>query len=102
MLELLLTRVAERNLVSAAEGLRFLVLDELHTYRGRQGADVALLVRRVREACKASQLQCIGTSATLAGKPSDRAWCTEECAHRTVCRAAPAAASRCCLASTVT
>ena len=34
----------------AAQGLRFLVLDELHTYRGRQGADVALLVRRVREA----------------------------------------------------
>ena len=25
------------------------MLDELHTYRGRQGADVALLVRRVRE-----------------------------------------------------
>ena len=34
------------------EGLRFLVLDELHTYRGRQGADVALLVRRVREALR--------------------------------------------------
>ena len=28
--------------------LRFVVLDELHTYRGRQGADVALLMRRVR------------------------------------------------------
>ncbi len=25
------------------------MLDELHTYRGRQGADVALLVRRSRE-----------------------------------------------------
>ena len=70
MLELLLTRVVERNLVMAAEGLRFLVLDELHTYRGRQGADVALLVRRVREACKAHQLQCVGTSATLAGPGS--------------------------------
>jgi len=67
MLELLLTRVAERNLVASAEGLRYLVLDELHTYRGRQGADVALLVRRVREACKATELQCVGTSATLAG-----------------------------------
>ena len=32
--------------------LRFLVLDELHTYRGRQGADVAMLVRRVREAMR--------------------------------------------------
>ncbi len=67
MLELILTRVRDRKLLRAAEGLRFLVLDELHTYRGRQGADVALLVRRVREACRASDLQCIGTSATLAG-----------------------------------
>ena len=48
-----------------ARGLRFLVLDELHTYRGRQGADVALLVRRVREAL-ADNLICIGTSATMA------------------------------------
>jgi len=67
MLELILTRPSEKNIVKAALGLRFLVLDELHTYRGRQGADVALLVRRVRDACDAEDLQCIGTSATLAG-----------------------------------
>ncbi len=67
MLELILTRPFERRLVRAAEGLRFLVLDELHTYRGRQGADVALLARRLREATEAAHLQCIGTSATLAG-----------------------------------
>jgi ATP-dependent helicase YprA (DUF1998 family)/very-short-patch-repair endonuclease len=68
MLELILTRPEERKtLVNAAQGLRFLVLDELHTYRGRQGADVAMLVRRVREALSATHLQCIGTSATLAG-----------------------------------
>jgi len=66
MLELILTRVRDRQLVTAANGLKFLVLDELHTYRGRQGADVALLVRRVREACEAEELQCVGTSATLA------------------------------------
>jgi ATP-dependent helicase YprA (DUF1998 family) len=66
MLELVMTRVEERQLVAAAEGLQFLVLDELHTYRGRQGADVALLVRRAREAFKAFELQCIGTSATMA------------------------------------
>lgn len=68
MLELLLTRPEERTaLIRAAGGLRFLVLDELHTYRGRQGADVAMLVRRVREACAAGErLQCIGTSATMA------------------------------------
>jgi ATP-dependent helicase YprA (DUF1998 family)/very-short-patch-repair endonuclease len=67
MLELILTRPLERRLIQAAQNLRFLVLDELHTYRGRQGSDVALLVRRVREACNAGALQCVGTSATLAG-----------------------------------
>ena len=66
MLELLLTRPHERNIVNAARGLKFLVLDELHTYRGRQGADVALLVRRVRNLCESPDLQCVGTSATLA------------------------------------
>ncbi len=70
MLELLLTRPQERNLVRGAQGLRFLVLDELHTYRGRQGSDVAMLVRRVRDALRADQLQCVGTSATLAGSGS--------------------------------
>ena len=52
MLELVLTRPRDRGLIEAAQGLRFLVLDELHTYRGRQGADVALLVRRLRDACE--------------------------------------------------
>jgi ATP-dependent helicase YprA (DUF1998 family) len=66
MAELILTRVHEQGLVRAAQGLQFLVLDELHTYRGRQGADVALLIRRIRDACAADLLQCIGTSATLA------------------------------------
>jgi ATP-dependent helicase YprA (DUF1998 family) len=68
MLELLLTRPEERRtIIQAARGLNFLVLDELHTYRGRQGADVAMLVRRVRDALDAPRLQCVGTSATLAG-----------------------------------
>jgi hypothetical protein len=56
----------ELQLINAAQGLRFLVLDELHTYRGRQGADVAILVRRVRDRLATGQLQCVGTSATLA------------------------------------
>ncbi|MFF3014028.1 DEAD/DEAH box helicase [Streptomyces sp. NPDC057939] len=75
MLELMLTRPEERKeLIGAAKGLRFLVLDELHTYRGRQGADVAMLVRRVREACESPDLQCVGTSATMAtgGTPASR------------------------------
>jgi ATP-dependent helicase YprA (DUF1998 family) len=66
MLELILTRTDERQLVAAAKGLRFLVLDELHTYRGRQGADVAFLARRTRDACEAPKLQHVGTSATMA------------------------------------
>src|SRR5262249_18804645 len=44
--------------------------DELHTYRGRQGADVALLVRRVREACETNHLIHVGTSATLSSEGS--------------------------------
>ena len=67
MLELMLTRPDERaRLATRAKGLQFLVLDELHTYRGRQGADVAMLVRRVRDTCQAyDTLQCVGTSATM-------------------------------------
>jgi len=77
MLELLLTRPFEKGLVNAAKGLRFLVLDELHTYRGRQGADVAMLIRRVRDICNSEALQCVGTSATLAGPGSFDAQRTE-------------------------
>lgn len=65
MLELMLTRPREAPLVQASVGLRFLVLDELHTYRGRQGADVALLVRRARDAFNSPDLLCAGTSATI-------------------------------------
>lgn len=67
MMELLLTRPYDKHIIDAAQGLRFLVLDELHTYRGRQGADVALLVRRIRDRMENPNLQCVGTSATLAG-----------------------------------
>jgi hypothetical protein len=67
MMELILTRVKDRNLINAAKNIRFLVLDELHTYRGRQGADVAMLVRRLKSYCGGENLQCVGTSATLAG-----------------------------------
>lgn len=66
MLELMLTRREDRDLVRAAQGLRFLVFDELHTYRGRQGADVALLIRRCRLAFGQKNMTCIGTSATMA------------------------------------
>lgn len=68
MLELILTRVEERALVNSAARLRFLVFDELHTYRGRQGADVAMLIRRCREAFGSPVMRCVGTSATMASE----------------------------------
>ena len=65
MLELLLTRVQERPIRDAIfKNLRHLVFDELHTYRGRQGADVAMLIRRIRSQCEQPVI-CIGTSATM-------------------------------------
>ena len=71
MLELIMTRFlpSDEAVRQHAKGLRFLVLDELHTYRGRQGADVAMLVRRVRERFN-ERLLCIGTSATMASSDS--------------------------------
>lgn len=76
MLELILTRYEsiDRRVVEHCQGLEFLVLDELHTYRGRQGADVAMLVRRLRERLNAQNMICIGTSATMSstGTASDQ------------------------------
>ena len=75
MLELMLTRhsAPDPQVMAQAKDLRFLVLDELHTYRGRQGADVAMLVRRVRDRTSPNLL-CVGTSATMAteGTAEDR------------------------------
>ncbi|MBL8029572.1 MAG: DEAD/DEAH box helicase, partial [Fibrobacteres bacterium] len=71
MLELLLTRTRETRIRDAIYSeLKFLVFDELHTYRGRQGADVAMLIRRIRSQAK-NEITCIGTSATMvsAGTP---------------------------------
>jgi len=71
MAELLLTRQNEidRKVMENARGLDFIVLDELHTYRGRQGADVAVLVRRLKDRCSPDRSPvCIGTSATMANE----------------------------------
>ncbi len=76
MLELLMTRQStlDRAVIANADGLDFIVLDELHTYRGRQGADVAMLVRRVRDRlCRDHEPICIGTSATMASEGDDAA-----------------------------
>ena len=67
MAELLLVRPDDQSLLPPAgpEGLRYFVFDELHTYRGRQGADVAMLIRRLKERSAAPNVVCVGTSATM-------------------------------------
>ena len=72
MLELMLSRVHEQKFVTSPD-LKFLVLDELHTYRGRQGADVAIVIRKLRQRC-GQPLLCVGTSATMSteGSREDR------------------------------
>lgn len=62
--ELLLIRPEDQRFL-APNSLRFLVCDELHTHRGRQGADVAMLMRRIKSRCAAPNLVQIGTSATM-------------------------------------
>jgi ATP-dependent helicase YprA (DUF1998 family) len=66
MLEYMLIRPTDRALIhQATRAVKFLAVDELHVYRGRQGADVAMLIRRVRQRAGRDDLLCIGTSATL-------------------------------------
>ncbi|HEU5401845.1 MAG TPA: DEAD/DEAH box helicase, partial [Terriglobales bacterium] len=70
MLEYMLLREDDRQLFSAADLFSFIVLDEIHTYSGTQGMEVAMLLRRLKgflegRAGKRIQIQCIGTSATV-------------------------------------
>jgi superfamily II DNA or RNA helicase/very-short-patch-repair endonuclease len=68
MLEYILTRFHDKEIFPEANlgVLKFLVLDEVHTYTGRQGADVAYLIRRLKQHTRTTgELLCIGTSATV-------------------------------------
>lgn len=71
MLDFLLMRPDDQGLWehNGPETLRFLVLDELHTYDGAQGSDVACLIRRLRARLAAPKdaICAIGTSATISG-----------------------------------
>jgi Lhr-like helicase len=87
MAELMLVRPEDQRFLDrAGGGLRFLVFDELHTYRGRQGADVAMLVRRLKERAAGEKLIHIGTSATMVSHrdatPSQRRQVVAEFASR--------------------
>jgi ATP-dependent helicase YprA (DUF1998 family) len=66
-LELLLTRGKDVGIFAGAP-LEFLVFDEAHTFRGAQGAETAVLTRRLRTFCgkAAKDVRHIATSATMA------------------------------------
>jgi DEAD/DEAH box helicase domain-containing protein len=74
MLDFLLIRPKDQPLWrrNGPDTLRYLVVDELHTFDGAQGTDLAMLIRRLRHRLHsdAQRLICIGTSATL-GDASD-------------------------------
>lgn len=69
MLDYLLLRPQDAVLwaMNDPETLQFLVVDELHTFDGAQGTDLACLVRRLKDRLGTPEgfLCCVGTSATL-------------------------------------
>lgn len=69
MLDFLLIRARDSELWrhNAPDTLKFLVVDELHTFDGAQGTDLACLIRRLkaRLGTPPGALACVGTSATL-------------------------------------
>ena len=77
MLDFLLLRYEDQPLWkrNAPDTLRYLVLDELHTYDGAQGGDVACLIRRLKAKVGSPEgLPCsVGTSATLGSREGDAA-----------------------------
>ena len=68
MLEYLLLRTQDRTILERSQGLlRWIVLDEAHSYIGAQAAEMALLLRRVRAAFGVApdQVRLMATSATI-------------------------------------
>ncbi|MEN8261825.1 MAG: DEAD/DEAH box helicase, partial [Pseudomonadota bacterium] len=69
MLDYLLMRPKDQPLwrFNARETLRYLIVDELHTFDGAQGTDLACLIRRLKARLQTPRqhLIAIGTSATL-------------------------------------
>jgi ATP-dependent helicase YprA (DUF1998 family) len=64
MLEYLLERPVDASIFENAR-LQFLVLDEIHAYRGVQSTEIGFLIRRLKDRLRAERITCIGTSATL-------------------------------------
>lgn len=73
MLDFLLMRPKDQRLwkhnLKTQDLLRYLVVDELHTFDGAQGTDLACLIRRLRDKLHLqNNLACVGTSATIGGE----------------------------------
>ena len=66
MLEHILLLPRNRALLAGAD-VRWLVLDEVHTYTGAQAIEVAFLLRKLkaRLGIPQGQIRCVGTSASL-------------------------------------
>jgi len=73
MLEYLLQRPDDTPFFDGpyAHYWRFLVLDEVHTYSGASGAEVGMLIRRLKDRLGKQHLQAIGTSATMGAGEKD-------------------------------
>jgi len=76
MLDFLLLRAQDKGLWkhNRPDTLRFLVVDELHSFDGAQGTDLACLIRRLKARLDMAPgaLACVGTSATLGGEGAPR------------------------------
>jgi len=75
MLEMALTRAADQPIIAKSQGrLRWIVLDEAHTYIGSAAAEMALLLRRVLHAFGSdpAQVRFVATSATIGGEDAER------------------------------
>lgn len=71
MLEYMLVRNVDRPIIEQSKGqLRWVVIDEAHTYVGSQAAELTLLLRRVLHAFGTSpeNVHFVATSATIAGE----------------------------------
>lgn len=69
MLEYLLLRPLDFNLFGTDDTWQFVVVDEAHVYDGTQGAEIAMLLRRLKDrVAPEREIQCIATSATVGGE----------------------------------
>lgn len=76
MLEYMLVRQVDNPILEISrqqKSLRWIVLDEAHTYVGSQAAELSLLLRRVVQAFgrQSEQIRFIATSATIAGADAE-------------------------------